>query len=293
MNHQHHDHAIELAATAIDFDLSAAETDELGAHLSTCPTCVRRVAAMRADAQVLRQPFTPLPSPRVDAAVQAAIARRPAQPRRLLLLVAAVLVLVALLGTMAVAASLLPNRETLPTTIVPTPTPTPTVPVVVASPALEASPLPSVVVDALPTPKCPAPQQQVVPPVVSASVGNGQVVAATRGSYTTMTCSTTGTADAAPTSPGESLAAYPGDTITFTVPVGWRFVRWEGSHQPLRGTGGSVWQPLNLLDRPRSIQLPGPLLFDERVSLTVVLVSDDERSVIQIDLQLLVNQAVS
>jgi hypothetical protein len=140
---------------------------------------------------------------------------------------------------------------------------------------------------------CPAPQQQVVPPVVSASVGNGQVVAATRGSYTTMTCSTTGTADAAPTSPGESLAAYPGDTITFTVPVGWRFVRWEGSHQPLRGTGGSVWQPMNLLDRPRSIQLPGPLLFDERVSMTVVLVSDDERSVIEMELQILVNQAVS
>lgn len=289
--HQHHDRAIELAATAIDFDLSAAEKGEFDAHLSTCQTCVRRVAALRTDAQGLRRPFTTLPPPRVDAAVQAAIARRPAQPRRLLLLAAALLVLVALLGTMAAAASLLPNRETLPATIVPTPKPS--VPVAVASPAPEVSPLPSAVLDALPTPKCPAPEQQVAPPVVSASVGNGQVVAATRGSYTTMTCSTTGTADAAPTAPGESLAAYPGDTITFTVPVGWRFVRWEGSHKPLHGQGGSLWQPMNLLDRPRSIQLPGPLLLDEQVSLTVVLVSDDERSVIEIELQILVNQRVT
>ena len=146
----------------------------------------------------------------------------------------------------------------------------------------------------LPTPKCPAPPQQVVPPVVSASSGNGQVVAATRGSYTTITCSTTGTVDIVYKPPKESLSAYPGDTITFTVPVGWRFVSWEGSHSPLHGTGlGGTWQAADLPDRPRSIDLPGPLLSDESVNLTVVLVSDDERSVIKLELFLEVNRSVS
>ena len=146
----------------------------------------------------------------------------------------------------------------------------------------------------LPTPKCPAPPQQVIPPVFSASSGNGQVVAATRGSYTTITCSTTGTVDIVYKPPKESLSAYPGDTITFTVPVGWRFVSWEGSHSPLHGTGlGGTWQAADLPDRPRSIDLPGPLLSDESVNLTVVLVSDDERSVIKLELFLEVNRSVS
>lgn len=144
-----------------------------------------------------------------------------------------------------------------------------------------------------PRPLCPAPQRQLAPPVVSAAAGNGQVVEATPGSYTTVTCSTTSTADAPLKPPGESLAAYPGETIELTVPVGWYFARWEGSHEPRRGDGGGSWPRIQLLDKPRSIALSGPLLTDEIVSLTVVLVSDDERTVIELGLQLLVNQAVS
>lgn len=147
----------------------------------------------------------------------------------------------------------------------------------------------------LPTPKCPASSREVVPPFVSASSGNGQVVAATSGSYTTMTCSTTGNSDAVPRSPTESLATYPGDTIRFTVPVGWHFSRWEGSHEPLHGTGaGDKWPPTDVSDGSRSIALPdGPLLQDELINLTVVLVSDDERAVIELGLQLEVNRNVS
>jgi hypothetical protein len=167
------------------------------------------------------------------------------------------------------------------------------VPSALSSPAPSA--VPSAPVADLPTPKCPAPPQQVVLPVVSASSGNGQVVVATPGSYTTMTCSTTGSADVIPKPPKESLAAYPGDTIRFTVPVGWRFVRWEGSHKPLHGTGtGGVWPPTDLPDASRSIELPtDPLLQDEIVSLTVVLGSDDERAVIELGLGLEVNRNVS
>lgn len=156
-------------------------------------------------------------------------------------------------------------------------------------------PSPTPIVAALPVPKCPAPQLQVIPPVVSVSAGNGQVVAATLGSYTTVTCTTTGTVDAVPQGPlsEPSLAAYPGDVIRMSVPAGWRFVRWEGSHRPIRGEGGGPWQPVLLPAAAGSIDLPEPLLFDEIVSLNVVLISDDERAVIELGLTFAVNRAVS
>jgi hypothetical protein len=152
----------------------------------------------------------------------------------------------------------------------------------------------SPVVD-LPMPSCPAPETPVVPPVVSTSSGHGQVIAATPGSYTTITCSTSGSADVEPTSPTGSLAAYPGDTITLAVPVGWRFIRWEGSHAPLHATGGGgIWPSSDLPAAARSIRLPdGPLLQDETVRLTVVLMSDDDRAVIELGLEFDVNRSVS
>ncbi len=154
-------------------------------------------------------------------------------------------------------------------------------------------PSPTPIGAALPIPRCPAPQRQVIPPVVSVSAGDSQVVAATLGSYTTSTCTTTGTVDAVPREPESSLAVYPGDTLTMTLPEGWRFVRWEGSHRPIRGEGGGRWRPVSLAAAARSIDLPGPVLFDETVSLTTVLVSDDERAVIELSLEFVVNRAVS
>ena len=133
-----HEHSLELAATAIDFDLASAEAGELEQHLATCTTCTRRVAALRGDARMLSRPLTLLPSPRVDAAVLAAIARRTVRPQRLLLLAAAALLVVTLIGAVAVGASLLRPPQLLPTTVVPTPNPTT---VVVASPGPDASPV--------------------------------------------------------------------------------------------------------------------------------------------------------
>lgn len=132
-----HDRALEMAATAIDFELTPAEVGELEAHLAACPTCARRGAALRADASALRRPLTLLPSPRVDAAIHAAIRRRRARPQRFMLLAAAALLLLALLGAMAVGSYLLRNLQILPTTNVPTPS----VPVLAVSPAPQASPV--------------------------------------------------------------------------------------------------------------------------------------------------------
>jgi anti-sigma factor RsiW len=133
-----HERSLELSARAVDVELTNAETTELEAHLAACPTCARRTAALRADASMLGSVFTLLPSSRVDAAVYAAIARRPARPQRLMLLAAAALLLVALLGAAVVGGSMLRSRQTLPTTVVPTPT----LPVAVVDPTTtpEASP---------------------------------------------------------------------------------------------------------------------------------------------------------
>ena len=135
-----HQHPLELAAMALDFDLTAAETSELETHLATCPTCARRVAALRADARALSRPLTLLPSTRVDEAVYAAIAGRQPRPQRLLLLAAAALLLLTMLGAVAVGAYLLRDLDTPPTTV------TPTQPVAIVSPDPDASP--AVAVDA-------------------------------------------------------------------------------------------------------------------------------------------------
>lgn len=132
-----HERTLELAASAIDFDLTGAEAVELDAHLSACLHCVRDAAAIRADAIAIRAPVGLLPSRRVDDAVYWEIAQRGARPQRLLLLAAAALLLVALLGGAAVGAFLLRGWQTLPTTVIPTPT----APVAVVDPRPETSPV--------------------------------------------------------------------------------------------------------------------------------------------------------
>jgi Tol biopolymer transport system component len=120
-----HDRFLDLAAAAIDFGPTPAEEAELEAHLATCPTCARRAAALGADAHALRRPLNVLPSRRVDDAVYAAIAGRSGPSRRLELLAAAVLLVVALLVAVAVGAYLERAREAQLTTVVPSPTDVP------------------------------------------------------------------------------------------------------------------------------------------------------------------------
>ena len=119
-----HDRALELAALAIDYGLTAAQSGTLDAHLVTCPACARSAAAMRGDAVALRPRTMPLPSRRVDDAVFAAIAGRRATSPNLLVLVAAALLLVALLGVAAAAGTLLLRTwRTQPTLVGPVITP--------------------------------------------------------------------------------------------------------------------------------------------------------------------------
>jgi hypothetical protein len=154
-----HEEILELAAAAIDFELSPAERSTLADHLRDCVACARRVTGMQADQRAIAQlPRYSLAQGRVDR-VARRIGRAPAgtgsQIR--LVAVAALLALLAL-GALAVGAELLrrqedPNLSVVPpgpttnatATEAPTPVPTP-VPVPSAtadpSPAATASPRP-------------------------------------------------------------------------------------------------------------------------------------------------------
>ena len=133
---QDHERSLELAALALDFELTRAESAELEAHLAGCPACARRAAALRGDAVALGRPLTLLPSGRVDAAIAAEIAgrRAGAGPQRLVLVAATALLALALLGAAAVGAYLLRNVTTPPITDV-----TLVTPPVIDSPRPDAS----------------------------------------------------------------------------------------------------------------------------------------------------------
>ncbi len=120
----HHDHGrtLWLASSAIDGTLTVDEAAELQAGLAACPTCARSAAAMRADAAALSQPLSIMPRRHVDDSVLGAIARRSVWPQRPVLLIAAALVLLAVLGAVAVGAYLQRKDGGLPTAVLPTPT---------------------------------------------------------------------------------------------------------------------------------------------------------------------------
>ena len=145
-----HDRALELAASAIDYGLTAAQSSALDAHLMTCPACARSAAAMRREAIALRPQTTPLPSRRVDDAVFAVIAGRRATSPSLLVLAAALL-LAALLGVAAAAGGLLMRAWRPPIT--------------------DMAPAPAVVVEVGPT-TTPAASLTPSPPVLGPSTAH-------------------------------------------------------------------------------------------------------------------------
>lgn len=140
-----HDRTLELAASAIDGPLTASQAAELETHLAGCPACARIAAAMRTDAFDLTRPLDLLPSRRVDEAVAAAISRRSGRSQRVVLLAAAVLALVAILGAAAVGSYLRRAAENdLSTTVIPTPpvavvTPRPATPTATTGETWEAN----------------------------------------------------------------------------------------------------------------------------------------------------------
>ena len=98
-----HQKPLELAAAAVDFELSTQERDELDRHLASCSPCRSRVEALRRDALGIEAlPILPVAAEQA-ARLRAATLRRPGRPAWSVLRLVAVAAMIALLALAAVA----------------------------------------------------------------------------------------------------------------------------------------------------------------------------------------------
>ena len=75
-----HRRPLELAAAAVDFELSAQERDELDRHLAGCSLCRSRVEALRRDAHGIEKLPTLPVAAHQSARLRAGVLRRPGRP---------------------------------------------------------------------------------------------------------------------------------------------------------------------------------------------------------------------
>jgi hypothetical protein len=141
-----HERILLLAATAIDFPLSAGETDELEAHLRSCDRCRTEAEQLRGDAAMIAALPSRQPSDEVGRRiVEAAMGRSRSGLRPMLILVAAALLVATLLGA-AIVGALLTRTPEMPISIVPpsipatVPTANPSAPAPTATPAPTTAP---------------------------------------------------------------------------------------------------------------------------------------------------------
>ena len=130
-----HRHAIELAATAVDFELDPAERQLLDEHLEACAPC-------RADARVLQDDvvdLAALPVIAPPAWVRRAVGRRRG-PRRTVLLIGAAAVLVGTVGVAFTVGEALRDRAVVNVPV--SPAPRSTIVVETPLPSVTASPSP-------------------------------------------------------------------------------------------------------------------------------------------------------
>jgi hypothetical protein len=264
-----HRRPLELAAAAVDFELSARERAELDDHLAGCSPCRSRIAGLRRDAfQIDALPILPVTAAQ-SARLRAAVLRRPERPAWSALRFVAVAAIMALMALAAVAVgSSLVDRDPIDLSVV-EPVPSAALP----SPAL-LSPVPSVVPsipppsaspDAEPAgyeppaPTCPAPTGAVPSPDITMDIADGEIVIKpeiTEGLV--MTCSTTMPSDAAGSEPDAGEVVYLGDKIALSVGPGWRILHWEGSdRQPSQG-GPNVIPGETPADGPSTVLVPVP-----------------------------------
>jgi hypothetical protein len=156
--------------------------------------------------------------------------------------------------------------------------PTPVPPGPTATPAEGAEFVP-------PAPGCPSPAGPVEPPDVLVSVGDSPGIVATRGSTTLATCTTSSASDVVPGEPPAGITAAPGDVLRLSLPLGWRFLHWEGFDRPAAGEGGNVWPGVDTPDRPARIAVPVPVRNGDSIAgYTLWVIRDDGRVVGQIEI---------
>jgi hypothetical protein len=285
-----HRRPLELAAAAVDFELSAHERAELDRHLGGCALCRSRVEGLRRDAhQVDVLPILPVTAEQ-SARLRAAALRRPERPARSALRLVAVAAIVALLALAAVAvgSSLVDRRpidlsvvEPVPSAALPSPGPAspepsvaPSIPPPSASPDAEpAGYLP-------PEPTCPAPAQ-ALPPEIRMDIADGEIILSPAiAEQLVMTCSTTMPSDAADAEPEAGEVVYLGEEIAVRVDPGWRILHWEGSERPRSGDDITVLTGETPPDGPSTVMVPVPERDgDVILGLTVWTQSTDGRVV--------------
>jgi len=274
----------QLTAAAIDFHLTPTEQADVAEHLETCSACRTVDATYRTEAAGLRGLAFADPPPRIRSAVVAAAAlpaTRAIEPWKLL--VAAALLLATFLGA-ALAIGAWDSRPTLVVTVpVPSRSSNPSAALAPSPSAVEASIEPTPF--APPPAKCPSPTSAVRLPDVTVSVGNAPGVVATRGSSTTVTCTTTGSEDVIPPKPTQRVSAGSGDRLVLTVPAGWAFLHVEGGDGPVTGDGGNVNAPIDTPDLPARVEYPGPVRQGDSIAgLTVWMIRADGRVVGQLEI---------
>lgn len=101
-----HQRIEDLAAASIDWDLSKAESGELEAHLAGCPACRATLAAYQAQSGLLRDLASADAPAQVRRVVLSAAAGRDRRPATWRLLVAAILALLVVAGSIVVGSFL-------------------------------------------------------------------------------------------------------------------------------------------------------------------------------------------
>lgn len=293
-----HPHVDRLAAAAIDFALTPAERSELADHLGTCPACRSLAAGYRADASRLQAVAFAEPPAWVRSNVFSAATRpaaRTIDPWRLF--AAAAVLLAALVGA-AFAMGAWNQRPTLVVTV-PTRPSNPAIASPTTNPSAVPSPTPSEPAPSSePTPfeppqaECPAPSGAVPLPDVTVSAGGARSIVATRGSSTTVTCSTTGSVDVVSVDPVQPITAAGGDRLTLVLPEGWAFLHIEGYDGPAGQDGINITPAIDTPYRPSRIEMPGPgRLGDSIVRFSLWMVRSDGRVVGSLDISVLVHVA--
>jgi hypothetical protein len=123
-----HDEFLELAAAAIDFELSGDERAALDHHLAECSACRHRVVGFAADQTAIARLPRYVIGPAAAAAVRGRVTRRSSAPRPTLRLLAAAAMLALLaLAALAVGAQMIRRDRDL-TEVSPTIAPSPGTP---------------------------------------------------------------------------------------------------------------------------------------------------------------------
>jgi hypothetical protein len=113
----------------------------------------------------------------------------------------------------------------------------------------------------------------------------------TMGSSSVITCSSVRSDDLVSSDPTVPIVVGIGGTVRLSLPVGWRFLHWEGWDRPAVGDDANVLLGADTPDRPSSIDVPARSRSgDSILGVAAWVISADERTIASISGTVLVRQ---